>query len=998
MEDIFGSHGIFVRPNLYNMTTKRYREKMDLVEFLQWGRRNPSRFIEEVFNVQLMDYQRYLIDSSWNKPFVVWAMSRNGGKALSLDTPIITPDGSYRTMGDLDVGDYVVGDDGRPAQIIATSPIFTDHQCFELTFDDGEKIVADADHIWSVYNKHDRCRRASRWILRDLTTKELAKNFVRYRKDNGYPEYKYAIPLCKPIEFPEKELPIHPYILGLWLGDGCSYHGVLSSGNADYQEMCNIINSHGGIVYSVRNDTGGNKLLTLHSSDDIPIQTLLRENNLLYNKHIPDVYINSSIEQRLDFVRGLMDTDGYTDGKNCYFYNSNRLLIDGLVQILDSLGIKNKVTDKKTKCNGKIFDSYVVTFAGSKELPLFYLKRKYERLPEKLIHRRTYKTIINIREVETVPTKCICVNNATHRFLCGYKNTVTHNSLLASLFIMAKMLLVPNFKSYILAGVGSQSIEMFNKMEQFAMKNIASFTNLNDIFQSNVVKSQSNSTGWVHNPASYTVRTYGGSQCFTLNGAFDNNRSKRSNLNVYDEAMNAPDELFHTSMPFTTQNSEFKMGKGFSAEDLLAEPTPFPNQLLFCSSAGRTDQYFFKVYRDYSIRMFAGDKRYFVADVSCDIIINATVHNKLWPVPLLTQEKVDQAMREDKEAALREYKNIFTSEGGDGQIIRRATIVRNSVPRPPKLTNDTNSKYALLYDSARSKDNSVVLCAEYYKDPVLGWKMRIQNVVNLLNTMKKKKTPMTTPNQIKEVKRLLLEYNGEGVPDYDNILGLWIDAGSGGAGVNISDFFWEDWEDDNGVKHRGLIDKEYSPEEASLYPNAIKDKMRLIQPAKYKSEMFKALIEMMDQNLIEFPNEYDNRGYLMLMYDVNTKTGEKTPRYVEPSEKEVKDLAKKGIEIVQEKYHLSAEEEIALKQIDAMKTELVNIYRFKQSSGGDRFDLAPDSAKKMNDDRAYVAALAAYLLQQLRREHLVTRKRPSAASIIDQLPVTPRKGFNKLFG
>ena len=72
---------------------------------------------------------------------------------------------------------------------------------------------------------------------------------------------------------------------------------------------------------------------------------------------------------------------------------------------------------------------------------------------------------------------------------------------------------------------GSQSIELFTKMEQFAMKNISSFTNLNDVFQSNVVKSQANSTGWVHNPASYTVRTYGGSQVFTLNGAFDNNRS-----------------------------------------------------------------------------------------------------------------------------------------------------------------------------------------------------------------------------------------------------------------------------------------------------------------------------------------------------------------------------------------------------------------------------------------------------------------------------------------
>ena len=652
LEDTFGEYGVFVRPNLYDMTTKKYREKLDLAEFLQWGRRNPSRFIEEVFNVQLMDYQRYLIDSSWNKPFVVWAMSRNGGK-----------------------------------------------------------------------------------------------------------------------------------------------------------------------------------------------------------------------------------------------------------------------------------------------------------------------------------------------------------SLLAALFIMAKMLLIPGFKAYILAGVGSQSIELFTKMEQFAMKNISSFTNLNDVFQSNVVKSQANSSGWVHNPASYTVRTYGGSQCFTLNGAFDNNRSKRSNLNVYDEAMNAADELFHTSEPFTTQNSEFKMGKDYNAEDVLAEPTPFPNQLLYCSSAGRTDQYFFKKYKEFSLRMFAGDKRYFCADISCDVIINATVHNKLWPVPLLTQEKVDQAMREDKEAAMREYRNIFTSEGGDGQIIKRAAIIRSSVTRPPKLRNEDGlSKWALLYDPARSKDNSVILCAEYYQDPIVGWKMRIQNVVNLINLEKKRKTPMTTPNQIKELKRLMLTYNGEGRADYENLISICIDAGSGGAGVNIADFLWEDWEDDDGNIHRGLIDKEYSPEEAPLYPNAITDKLHLIQPTKYKAEMFKALIEMVDMNLIEWPGEYDNRGYITLMYDHNTKTGKKTPRYLDPTEKEVKDLAKQGVEVVREQYYLDSDEEIALKQIDAMKNELVNIYRFKQASGADRFDLAPDKANKLHDDRAYVAAMGAWVLQQLRRENLVTRKKKDPSEILSKLEVYAGKHVDKIFG
>jgi hypothetical protein len=651
LEDTFGEYGIFVRPNLYDMTTKKYREKMDLAEFLQWGRRNPSRFIEEVFNVQLMDYQRYLIDSSWNKPFVAWAMSRNGGK-----------------------------------------------------------------------------------------------------------------------------------------------------------------------------------------------------------------------------------------------------------------------------------------------------------------------------------------------------------SLLAALFIMAKMLLIPGFKAYILAGVGSQSIELFTKMEQFAMKNIASFTNLNDVFQSNVVKSQANSTGWVHNPASYTVRTYGGSQCFTLNGAFDNNRSKRSNLNVYDEAMNAADELFHTSEPFTTQNSEFKMGKDFNAEDVLAEPTPFPNQLLYCSSAGRTDQYFFKKYREFSIRMFAGDKRYFCADISCDVIINATVHNKLWPVPLLTQEKVDQAMREDKEAALREYKNIFTSEGGDGQIIKRADIIRNSSVRLPKLENDNGGKWGLFYDPARSKDNSVILCVEYYKDPTVGWKMKIQNVVNLIDVEKKNKTPMTTPNQVKELKKLILTYNGSGYADYENILRIGIDAGSGGAGVQTSDFLWEDWEDKDGNIHRGLLDKEYSPEAVRLYPNAITDKLLLIQPSKYKVEMYRAAIEMINLNLVEWPAEYDNRGYITLTYELDTKTGKKTIRYTDPSEKEYKELAKKGIEIVREKYNLSRDEEVALKQIDAMKTELVNIYRFKQASGNDRFDLAPSVSNKLNDDRAYVFVMACHFLQQLRREHLVTRKKPDNLNILDKLIVSSGKHIDKIFG
>ena len=81
-----------------------------------------------------------------------------------------------------------------------------------------------------------------------------------------------------------------------------------------------------------------------------------------------------------------------------------------------------------------------------------------------------------------------------------------------------------------------------------------------------------------------------------------------------------------------------------------------------------------------------------------------------------------------------------------------------------------------------------------------------------------------------------------------------------------------------------------------------------------------------------------------------------------------------------------------------MKTEIVNIYRFKQASGNDRFDLAPDKANKMHDDRAYVLAMAAYKLQQLRRKHLITRKSIDSKDILSKLVVNAGTHTEKIFG
>ena len=210
---------------------------------------------------------------------------------------------------------------------------------------------------------------------------------------------------------------------------------------------------------------------------------------------------------------------------------------------------------------------------------------------------------------------------------------------------------------------------------------------------------------------------------------------------------------------------------------------------------------------------------------------------------------VETALRTNPEKARREYYCEFTTENYADSIIKRGTITRNSETRVPLLYNDTNDKkFVIMFDPARSKDNSAILVAEIYKDKDKTYKARIVNCISLIDVHKKNKTPMQTPDQIRYLKELILAYNGN-APDYENIEAIYIDAGAGGGGVNIADFLMEDWVDKHGVKHRGLIDKEYSAEYVRKFPNAI-DKLRLMPPSKYKSMMYEALIEMMEQNII----------------------------------------------------------------------------------------------------------------------------------------------------
>lgn len=532
---------------------------------------------------------------------------------------------------------------------------------------------------------------------------------------------------------------------------------------------------------------------------------------------------------------------------------------------------------------------------------------------------------------------------------------------LGSPFLMSKTLLIPKYDAYILSGTGAQSIGMMKKIEQIAKKEIASFTGLTDVFINELVKTQSISSGFVHNPSSWSYKLYSGSSLATINSNYDASRGKRSRLNFYDEASYIPEDMFAATLPFVTQNSDFALGGDI---DVSLLPPNFPNQIIFASSAGSVDDYFWKMYKEYAMHSMAGDKRYACFDIDCDVILNATYNGKIYPTPLLTQEKIDSEMKINPIKATREYKNKFDTNGGEDIIIKKAQILRNSEVRPPILVNEDNSLFVLGYDPAKKKDNSVVSIGKLKHNNHTGWTMDIVNCINLID--KETQKPLTTPEQINMLREIIVSYNGYGNPDYKNIHRVFIDAGSGGGATQILDFLFGDFyeekhKDDPEYQHRGMIDKDYPYCEPYIrrYPDAI-NCITMVEPSKFKVQIYTELIEMIEQDLIKFPAEYDYHGYLTLLSEDNG-------------------------EVIEETYKLSIDEEQALKQIDAMKEEVTHMYKYKSSNGNIRYDLAPGFEKVIGDDRSYTLALLGHALFMLRSEDMLKKPKSSTEDILSKL-------------
>jgi len=363
------------------------------------------------------------------EPNILCLASAASGKAIPNSTIIPTINGVKR-VDEIKKGDYLFDRNGNPTKVLGVFPQGK-KEVFEITFGDGRKAKSSKDHIWFVNKRtwKDKNR------YEEYTIEELLKEKIIVNRGGNF-----YIPCAKPVHYLEKKYEIHPYIIGAFLGDGCCLEKelVISSENDTIpnhiKELLQADEIHRNPAnYNWYFKKGGVNI----KSNILPIEL----KKYSYEKSIPKEYKYGSIEQRLELIRGLMDTDGSIsidkreNHSPCVSFTSTsyQLILD-VKEVLGSLGYVSTISEDKRsdKYTKGIAYSLNINISNSEKYKLFWLKRKKDialSIKNKKQHRDYMKT--TIRKIEDLgfseEMTCFYVDNAEHLFLMN-DFIVTHNT------------------------------------------------------------------------------------------------------------------------------------------------------------------------------------------------------------------------------------------------------------------------------------------------------------------------------------------------------------------------------------------------------------------------------------------------------------------------------------------------------------------------------------------------------------------------------------------
>ena len=342
-------------------------------------------------------------------------------KGLPLDTPILTSKG-WATMETLKVGDKVFDKDGNLCNITVKSEVHH-NPCYKIKFDNAESIICDIDHRWLISFKLQKPTKKNPdgYKHQVMTTIELKTylDSIEKRQTFNIPKILNA----KPLNIKKTSLPLDPYLLGVWLGDGSKDCGIITQAtDSPLWEELKFRGYEIGENLNHDPERAGTDMRTVFN-----IRGILNSLGVLNNKHIPDSYLLASYEDRLDLLRGLMDTDGYYHPKRKRFVMTTSFdwQMEGMKQLLSSLGCKVSVFREIHKCDGKEFPGWNINFTTTKFNP--FLTRNQD-INFNTKDNNSFRNIESVEEVKMVPTQCIAVDSPSHTYLAGHSLIVTHNT------------------------------------------------------------------------------------------------------------------------------------------------------------------------------------------------------------------------------------------------------------------------------------------------------------------------------------------------------------------------------------------------------------------------------------------------------------------------------------------------------------------------------------------------------------------------------------------